>query len=146
MILLAEWVILSFYQDLGVQTIVNAATTYTALGGTLMPDEVLDAMRDAAGSFIDMHELHLAAGRRIAELTNNEAAYVTSGCAAALVLAILGIRTGGDPAAIAAFPGRSETPHEVIMHAAHRIPYDPAVALAGGTIRQIGTVLQTFPW
>lgn len=134
------------YDSLGVDTIVNAATTYTALGGSLMPEEVLHAMRDAAGSFVDMHELHLAAGKRIATLTNNEAAYVTSGCAAALVLAILGIRTGGNPAAITEFPGRSEVPHEVVMHAAHRIPYDSAVALAGGTIRQIGNVLQTFSW
>ncbi len=32
------------------------------------------------------------------------------------------------------------------MHAAHRIPYDSAVSLAGGRIRQIGNVLQTFAW
>lgn len=127
-------------------TIINAATTYTALGGSLIPDEVLVAMNDAAGSFVDMHELHLAAGKRVAELTNNEAAYVTSGCAAALVLAILGIRTGGDPAAIESFPGQTAAPYEVIMHCAHRIPYDKAVALAGGSIRQIGNIQQTFSW
>jgi len=136
----------NFYKALGVPTVINAATTFTALGGSIMPDEVLSAMSDAAGSFVDMHSLHLAAGKRIAELTRNEAAYVTSGCAAALVLSILGARTGGDPAAIHSFPGRREVPHEVIMHAAHRIPYDPAVALAGATIRQIGNVLQTFTW
>jgi len=111
-----------------------------------MPSEVLAAMNDAAGSFVDMHELHIAAGKRIAELTQNESAYVTSGCAAAIVLAILGSRTSGNPAAIGAYPGHGDAPYEVIMHAAHRIPYDPAVALAGGTIRQIGNVLQTFSW
>lgn len=137
---------MGFYEDLGVPTVINAATTLTALGGSLMPPEVLDAMRDAAGSFVDMHELHLAAGRRLAELTNNEAAYVTAGCAAGLVLAILGARTGGDPRAIRTFPGRSERPYEVIMHAAHRIPYDPAVQLAGAAILQIGDIKQTFAW
>jgi L-seryl-tRNA(Ser) seleniumtransferase len=137
---------LGFYDDLGVATTINAATTLTALGGSLMPREVLDAMQDAAGSFVDMYELHLAAGRRLAELTNNEAAYVTAGCAAGLVLAILGARTGGDPRAIRAFPGHAERPHEVIMHAAHRIPYDPAVQFAGATIRQIGDMKQTFAW
>ncbi len=137
---------MGFYDDLGVATTINAATTLTALGGSLMPREVLDAMQDAAGSFVDMYELHLAAGRRLAELTNNEAAYVPAGCAAGLVLAILGARTGGDPRAIRAFPGHAERPHEVIMHAAHRIPYDPAVQFAGATIRQIGDMKQTFAW
>lgn len=137
---------MGIYSDLGVPPVINAATTFTALGGSLMPDEVLDAMRDAAGSFIDMHELHLAAGRRIAELTRNEAAYVTSGCAAALVLALLGIRTKGDPSVLRDFPGREHAPSEVIMHAAHRIPYDAAIALSGVTVRQIGNIQQTFDW
>ncbi len=137
---------MSFYSDLGVKPVINAATTFTALGGSLMPDEVLEAMRDAAGSFIDMHQLHLAAGKRVAELTNNEAAYVTSGCAAALILALLGIRTKGDPGVLRDFPGRDQAPSEVIMHAAHRIPYDATIALAGVTIRQIGNIQQTFTW
>lgn len=137
---------MSFYSDLGVKPVINAATTFTALGGSLMPEAVLNAMRDAAGSFVDMHQLHLAAGRRLAELTNNEAAYATSGCAAALILALLGIRTKGDPSVLREFPGREYAPSEVIMHAAHRIPYDAAIALAGVTIRQIGNIQQTFDW
>ncbi len=32
------------------------------------------------------------------------------------------------------------------MHAAHRIPYDPMIQLAGATIRQIGNIQQTFAW
>jgi L-seryl-tRNA(Ser) seleniumtransferase len=137
---------MSFYSDLGVKPVVNAATTFTALGGSLMPEEVLAAMQEAAGSFVDMHELHLAAGKRLAELTRNEAAYATSGCAAALILALLGIRTKGDPRVLRDFPGREHAPSEVIMHAAHRIPYDAAIALSGVTIRQIGNIQQTFDW
>ena len=134
------------YEQLGVPTVVNAAATFTAIGGALMPPEVLDAMRAAAAHNVDMHELHRAAGRRIAELTRNEAAYVTGGCAAGIVLAILAARNGGDPQVITDWPGHHEARHEVIMHAAHRIPYDPAVMLAGGVIRQIGDMFQTFPW
>lgn len=137
---------MTFYSDLGLKPVINAATTFTALGGSLMPKEVLDAMSDAAGSFVDMHELHLAAGKRLAQITRNEAAYVTSGCAAALILALLGIRTKGDPQVLTSFPGRDLAPSEVIMHAAHRIPYDAAIAMAGVTIRQIGNIQQTFDW
>lgn len=137
---------MTFYQSLGLQPVINAATTFTALGGSLMPPEVTDAMNSAASAFVDMHELHLAAGDRLADLTRNEAAYVTPGCAAGIAIAILGIRTGGNPAAIMEFPGHDDAPYEVIMHAAHRIPYDNAVSLAGAKIRQIGNVQQTFDW
>lgn len=135
-----------FYQSLGVAPVVNAATTFTALGGSLMPEVVLDAMRSAAGSFIDMHELHLAAGSRLAELTHNQAAYVTAGCGAAMVLSILAARNRGKPGTLSVLPGHDRAPHEVIMHAAHRIPYDVMVQLAGGTIHQIGNIQQTFAW
>jgi D-glucosaminate-6-phosphate ammonia-lyase len=132
-----------FYHRIGVRRVVNAATTLTAVGGSLMPAEVLEAMNSAASQFVDIHELHDAAGRRIAELTNNEAAHVTSGCGAAIVLAVLACATGGDPAAIMRMPGG---PAEVVVHAAHRIPYDPAIGLAGARIVQVGNVLQTFGW
>lgn len=135
-----------FYESLGVAPVVNAATTFTALGGSLMPDAVLDAMRSAAGSFVDMHDLHLAAGRKLAELTRNEAAYVTAGCGAAMVLSVLATRNRGNPGTLAELPGHDRAPHEVVMHAAHRIPYDVMVQLAGGTVRQIGNIQQTFAW
>lgn len=137
---------MSFYDNLGVPPVVNAATTFTALGGSLMPDVVLDAMRSAAGSFVDMHALHEAAGRRLAELTRNEAAYATAGCGAAMVLSVLAARNGGDPGTLGELPARDQAPYEVIMHAAHRIPYDKMVQLAGGTVRQIGDTQQTFVW
>lgn len=137
---------MSFYESLGVPPVVNAATTFTALGGSLMPDVVLDAMRSAAGSFVDMHALHQAAGRRLAELTNNEAAYATAGCGAAMVLAVLAARNKGNPGILHELPARERAPYEVIMHAAHRIPYDKMVQLAGATIRQIGDIQQTFGW
>jgi uncharacterized pyridoxal phosphate-dependent enzyme len=137
---------MSFYDGIGVRPLINAATTLTAVGGSLMPAEVLDAMSDAAQCFVDMHDLHERAGVELARLTRNEAAYVTSGCAAAIVLAVLGCRTGGEPRLIAALPDGPGLPDEVVVHTAHRIPYDPAIQLAGARIRPVGNVLQTFDW
>jgi L-seryl-tRNA(Ser) seleniumtransferase len=134
---------MSIYDELGVRTVVNAATTLTVVGGSLMPDEVLDAMRDAAGHFVDMHELQAAAGARIAGLTRNEAAYVTSGCAAAMTLGTLAAITGGDPDAIARMPRGDGLRMEVVVHAAHRIPEDRGIELAGGRIVEIGTLHRT---
>jgi D-glucosaminate-6-phosphate ammonia-lyase len=103
-----------FYAELGVPRIINASTAPTALGGTLMPSVVLRAMESAAGAFVDMHELHLAAGQRLAAVTRNEAAYVTASCASALVLATLACRTRGDPRLIEQLPQSSQTPDEVV--------------------------------
>ena len=36
------------YTRIGLRTIINASGTYTHLGGSLMPPEVIDAMNDAA--------------------------------------------------------------------------------------------------
>lgn len=54
---------------------------------------------------------------------------------------------GDDLGALArVIEGRSPERNEIVIHRDHRIPYDPAVRLAGGRIVEIGNVLQTFPW
>jgi uncharacterized pyridoxal phosphate-dependent enzyme len=131
---------------LGVRRVVNAAATLTALGGVGMPDEVIAAMTDAARHPVDMHDLFTAAGEELAALTRNEAAYVTCGAASALAHALLGCITAGDPIAIATMPEGRGRATEVIMHCAHRIPYDRVIELIGGRIVEIGNALQTFEW
>jgi D-glucosaminate-6-phosphate ammonia-lyase len=135
------------YERLGMRRVINADATLTRLGGSLMPSDVLDAMREAAGSFVDMYELQQNVGKRLAELTRNEAAYVSTGAAAGLVLATLAAMTDGDLPTIAHLIETGEAPkNEVIIHRAHRIPYDPAIRLAGARIVEVGNRLQTFPW
>jgi hypothetical protein len=41
------------YERLGMRRVINADATLTRLGGTLLPSPVLDALREAAGSFVD---------------------------------------------------------------------------------------------
>jgi len=138
---------MSVYERLGMRRVINADATLTRLGGSLMPTHVLDAMREAAGSFVDMYELQQVVGKRLADLTGNEAAYVSTGAAAGLVLATLAAMTGGDLPTIARLIETGEAPKdEVIIHRGHRIPYDPAIRLAGARIVEVGNRLQTFPW
>ena len=135
------------YERLGMRRVINADATLTRLGGSLMPTHVLEAMREAAGSFVDMYELQQVVGKRLADLTRNEAAYVSTGAAAGLVLATLAAMTGGDLPTIARLIETGEAPKdEVIIHRGHRIPYDPAIRLAGARIVEVGNRLQTFPW
>jgi L-seryl-tRNA(Ser) seleniumtransferase len=134
------------YATLGVRRVINAATTLTALGGTVLADEVVEAMVGASRSCVSIEELQTAASARLAQLTHNEDAYVTSGCAAALALAVLGAITKGRPELIARLPDDETLARNVIIHRAHRIPYDRAVELGGGHLVEIGNVIQTFAW
>src|SRR3954463_9104707 len=78
---------MSLYDELGVRPLINASATLTRLGGSLMPPEVIEAMLDASRHFVNLDELQLRVGERLAALTHNEAAYVCTGAAAGLVLA-----------------------------------------------------------
>jgi seryl-tRNA(Sec) selenium transferase len=50
------------YKRLGLRPIINAAGTYTHLGGSLMPSEVIPAMNDAAQGYVPIRDLTKATG------------------------------------------------------------------------------------
>lgn len=129
---------MSIYTELGVRPIINAIGTFTRLGGSLMPPEVVQAMQEAAGQFVCMEELQHAAGQAIAQMTGAEAAYVTSGAQAALVLSIAACLTGLDAAKMDQLPNSAGMKNEVIMARFHRNHYDHAVEAAGGRIVEVG--------
>jgi D-glucosaminate-6-phosphate ammonia-lyase len=131
---------------LGARPVLNAAATLTALGGGRLPDEVLGAMSEASRYQVDMHELHLRAGEELARLTRNEAAYVTCGAAAAVAHGVMACVTGSDPASIASMPEGDGLRTDIVMHRAHRIPYDRVIDLVGCRIVEIGNAIQTFDW
>ncbi|HEU0164737.1 MAG TPA: hypothetical protein VFQ54_06800, partial [Thermomicrobiales bacterium] len=83
--------------ELGVRPVINAAATLTKLGGSVMPPEVVAAMSQASLAFVDYVELQKAVGIRIAALTRNDAAYVSSGAAAGITMTVAAILTEGLP-------------------------------------------------
>ena len=131
------------YRRIGVEPIINGATTMTYLGGSLMPPEVLEAMRQASQCFVDLYELQEAVGRRIAELTRNEAAFVSAGAAAGLFLAAAACIARDTPDGVLHQGEVDGLPHDFLVHRAHRIPYDAAIELAGGRLVEIGSRSRT---
>ncbi len=133
---------MSLLEDLELKPVINAAATLTRLGGSLMPAQVIDAMVEASESFVDVPEMHVAVGNRIAKLTNNEAAYVSCGAAAGIVLSVATCIAGTDADLVGCFPylkGVAKT--EVIIHQAQRNGYDYAARLTGATVVEVdGTV------
>ncbi len=135
------------YRSLGLRPIINCATTYTRLGGSIMKPEVRQAMADAADAFVSIPDLQVAVGARLAELTGNESAYVSNGAAAGLTLAVAAAITGDDPASMARLPNDlSGMKNEVIVHRMQRNFYDIAIRQTGATIVEIGHAMETAPW
>jgi len=137
---------MTIYEELGIKRVINAKATMTTLGGSLMPRDVLDAMVDAAGSFVDMVELQKRIGERIAALTNNEAAYVASSCAAGLALAAAACATGTDIPKVYQTPDLTGMPDEIAIHKSQRFVFDSAFRLAGFTLREFGLSHMTTEW
>jgi len=117
---------------LGLRPVINAAATLTSLGGSLMPPEVADAMRAGAEQFVDYRELQQAVGARIAELTQNEAAYISSGAAAGITMSIAACMTGTNPDLVRRFPDADAFPrNEILVYRSQRNGYDYAAAVTG---------------
>lgn len=127
------------YDELGVSTVVNAAGTKTRIGGSLIREEALTAMREAAGSFVRLSDLQAVASERIVELTGAEAGYVTNGAAGALVLGAAATIAGADRSVMANLPDTEGIADEIVMPRTHRTGYDHALRTAGATIVDVGT-------
>jgi hypothetical protein len=83
-------------KELGLRKFINAAGTYTYMSGSLMYDEVVDAIRACSKEFVLIDDAQDKAGEKIAALCHAEAATVTAGCWSALVLGTAGVLTGMD--------------------------------------------------
>jgi L-seryl-tRNA(Ser) seleniumtransferase len=131
--------------ELGLRPVINASATLTALGGSLMPETVRDAMDAGSRSFVDLRELQVRVGERIAELTHNEAAFVSSGAAGGIVVAVAGCMAGTDPELIDSFPGPNGfEKNELIIHTSQRNGYDYAARMTGVKMIEIEGTKEAF--
>lgn len=126
-------------RELGVRPCINAAGTYTALTGSLMPPHVVEAIQVASRQYVRLNELQDAVGKRIAELLKCEAAMVSAGCASALSLATAACVAGSDPDRIRRIPDTTGMKNEVLVQRTHRVGYDHAIRNAGVKLIEIQT-------
>src|SRR5262245_54368046 len=137
---------MGIYEELSVRKVINARSYSTRVGGSLMPPEVLDVMREAAHSFVRIEDLQEAASREIAEATGAEAGIVTSGASAALTIAVSACMTGLEPEKMNRLPDTEGMKNEVVVQRGHRNDYDHALRLAGARIVDVGFPYATFPY
>jgi L-seryl-tRNA(Ser) seleniumtransferase len=133
------------YEELGIKPIINASATLTKLGGSRMPREVLEAMNAAAGAFVDLPLLQTRVGDRIAELTRNDAAFVSSGAAGGIVFAVATFMAAPNEPDPMAYPMLSGiTKNEAIVFASQRNGYDFAIRQTGASIIECDDTLESF--
>ena len=133
----------NIYAELGVNPVVNAAGTYTVLGGSLMAPEVFEVMQLGNDGFVDINELEVAAGKKMAELCKMPPGYtglVTGGAAAALLVGYAATLTGDNEQYIRQIPDMTGmTKSEVIIQKSHRYAFDHQVRQTGVKLVEVET-------
>ena len=134
------------FHKLGVMPVIHGAGTTTRYGGSRMRPETIEAMQEASQALVNIDELNEAAGEAIARMLGAEAALVTGGAAAGLVLQAAACIAGDDPAKISRLPDNTGMRNELIIQRAHRFMYDQAFRLVGGVLVEIGLGRRTLPY
>jgi len=129
--------------EIGVEPIINCAGNVTVLGGNIVDEEVIEAMKEAAGSFFDMPTLHKKAGAFIARLLGVEDAYISGGAEAGLLLSLAACMTGGELEQMVKLPKTDGMKNEVIIQSLHRNQYDYPLQFTGAKIVEVGNSRKT---
>ncbi|MFV0414200.1 MAG: aminotransferase class V-fold PLP-dependent enzyme [Oscillospiraceae bacterium] len=137
---------MGFYRQLGIPTYINAHDTYTVYGGSRMNKRTLAAMAEAAESFVSLEEMQRILGKKIAELTHNEGAYISNGAAGGLMLAAAVCMAKGEMYRYARLPNTEGIPNEIIVMRAQRNAYDAAILGSGAKIVEIGDADETLAY
>lgn len=128
-----------YFKELGIRTFINAAGTYTSMTGSLMPQEVIDAINYGSLEYVNLDELQDKVGKRIAELLECEYATVSSGCFGAMSIAMAGVMSGKDPKKIKQLPDTTGLRNEVILQKSHTIGYAQALTNVGAKLVKVKT-------
>lgn len=129
----------SIYKKLNITPMINAAGTYTMVGGSRMSEQTLADMAEAARSHVDIKELQRKVNQRLSELTQNEAASVCNGAASGLYIAAATCVAQKAEQPFNSLPLSEISKYEILMFAAHRNPYD-------WSIRQLGVEDDGASW
>lgn len=136
---------MSSYKELGVRRVINAQFPITRLGGSVLPRKIQEAMEEATDNWCAIWELEDKVGKEIARICSAEAAHVTSGSFAALVLSAAACIAGKDPEKMRRLPDTSGMKNEIIIqrnlrgaHTGEPGMYDRSMEVPGGKFVQVG--------
>lgn len=135
---------MNFYEKNGIIPYINAHDTYTVYGGSRMAANTLQAMNEAAASFVDLKQMQIQLGKKAAELTGNEGAYFTNGAAGALLLCASVCIAEDSEYYYRKLPEIKGSKREIVVMRAQRNAYDAALTASGADIVEIGDADETL--
>lgn len=129
---------MDIYDELGVKKVINAAGTYTVVGATRMSPKTLQAISEAAGSFVKITDLQKIVHQKVAEMTHNEAAYICNSCSVAVYLAVAAFIAHKQKRPFKFIDDEVVRKSEVVALWNQHIPYDHAIEQLGAKLKFIG--------
>jgi seryl-tRNA(Sec) selenium transferase len=128
------------YQSIGVEPVINCRGTFTIIGASTIMPEAKEAMASAQLHYVQLDELAMGVGQRLAEISGAEWGLVSSGCAGGMKLVTIGCVTGGNPEKLVRIPDLTGLEkNEVIIPRNSRNVYDHAIRNVGVKIITVNT-------
>jgi len=130
-----------FLDRLGVKSFINAQNWSTSVGGTYLEPEVLEVMNEVSQTFVSMPALLDKACHRVAELCQVDAAYITAGAAAGIVLCTAACIAGTESAKWKKLPFSEDPPvngrNQIIIQMG-QLAFTEQYAGGGGRLIPVG--------
>ncbi len=126
------------YSRLGVTPVINGIGNKTFLGGSTPSARAKLAMEEADYYYCSMPELMERTGERVAKLLGVEAAFITSGCASAILHAAAGVMAGTEKEYLGKLPDTTGMKSEFIFQRKQRYFYDRCYVVPGGSLVVVG--------
>ena len=105
----------NIYSELGIRPIINCQGQRTMLGGSRLNKDVFQSMEDSNMSWALMREVMEKASEYVARHMGVEAAYITSGCAAALALSTAACISRKNPTYRGTLPNSKGMQNEILL-------------------------------
>ncbi|MEG0166035.1 aminotransferase class V-fold PLP-dependent enzyme [Anaerorhabdus sp.] len=129
---------MNVYDELKIKKLINAAGTYTVIGGSKMSETTLEKMNEAARSYVEIKDLQKAIHERLALLTNNESCVISAGGIVGIYLCLASAISMKYKKQFKHLKKSEIEKAEIIMFKAHRNPYDRSVNLIGCKLVELG--------
>ena len=128
------------YRALGVEPVINCRGTFTIIGASTLVPEAKEAMYNAQSNYVQLDELAMGVGKKLAELSGAEWGVVSCGCAGGIKISTIAAVTGGNPEKLVRVPDLTGfEKNEVIIPGHSRNTYDHAVRNVGVKIVTVET-------
>ncbi|MFA5244448.1 MAG: hypothetical protein WC380_04050 [Pedobacter sp.] len=128
------------YRALGVEPVINCRGTFTIIGASTLVPEAKEAMYNAQSNYVQLDELAMGVGKKLADLSGAEWGVVSSGCAGGIKITTMAAVTGGNPEKLVRIPDLTGfDKNEVIIPRRSRNTYDHAVRNVGVKVITVET-------